>query len=102
MRVRAAKYSVPSSRVQTMTTIDLPDAANRSEVDRLEEREVAAYGDDDIIDVEYTEDDGDDNVSRTQEQSTLTPPQAHDEFSRDDRVARYQKMMSGWRLHKSL
>lgn len=106
MRVRATRYSAPLSGVKTVTEIDLQDASNQSEADRLAESEssliptssyVDAYGDDDIIDVDYVEDDGrEDDVAEFRTQSTLTPPQSHDEFSRDDRVARYQKMMSGY------
>lgn len=89
MRVRAARYNAPLSGVKAVATVDSQDAVDQSERDRLVEQEVEAYGDDDIIDVDYVEDTGDDHA-------TLTPPQSHDEFSRDDRVLRYQKMMSGY------
>lgn len=100
MRVRAAKYSAPLSGVKTVEDVDPQDATARFATDRPVEQNrslvpdsaaVDAYGDDDIIDVDYdyVDDGNDDNP-------TLNPPQSHDEFSRDDRVARYQKMMSGY------
>lgn len=104
MRVRAAKYSAPLSGVKTMNEVGVVrERPVDFETDQTVDQEpypsiIEAYGDDDIIDVDYIEDDGnhDGEVGAVREQPELTPPQSHDEFSRDDRVARYQKMMSGY------
>jgi hypothetical protein len=105
MRVRAARYSASLNGVKTVSEVwVVREQPIDFETDQLVGQNqsltphspvLGSYDDDDIIDVDYDDIDEDD-VGAVREQPELTPPQTQDEFNRDDRVARYQKMMSGY------